>query len=74
MKRFKLIDGTPAHAAAFDWDACIFCQVSDKSELLQCPALSKRTDAGVGYIGLSPAILMVLQSLANYQVLFVCLH
>jgi len=49
MKRFKLIDGTSAHAAAFDWDACIFCQVSDKSEPLQCPALSKRTDAGVGY-------------------------
>ena len=49
MKRFKLIDGTSAHTATFDWDACIFCQASDRSEPLQCPALSKRTDAGAGY-------------------------
>ena len=32
-----------------DWEKCIICQKS-KGEPLQCPAVSKRKDAGAGYI------------------------
>ena len=30
------------------WDKCILC-VDDSTELLQCPAESKRQDVGAGY-------------------------
>lgn len=32
-----------------DWEKCMICQKS-KGERLQCPAVSKRKDAGAGYI------------------------
>lgn len=36
-----------------NWSLCIFCQADEKDERLVCPAQSKRTDIGAGYLTLS---------------------
>lgn len=64
MKRFKLIDGksllaehdrpiTESCTSPRNWDCCILCQDSTKSEPLQCPIDSKRQDVGAGYKSLA---------------------
>ena len=55
-KQCKLVDVTKPVASRpqtpLDWELCVLCQ-GETAELLQCPAVSKRQDAGVGYISLS---------------------
>ena len=41
-----------SHVQATDWKKCVICQ-GDKKEKLSCPADSKRSDVGAGYITLS---------------------
>jgi len=50
--------GTSDHVQKvyFDWDKCIFCQKTQKSLKLTCPAHSKRSDVGSGYKSLAEKI------------------
>eukprot|EP00794_Sanderia_malayensis_P001934 gene1934-2198_t len=54
-KKFRLIESTLPPTTRehtdeeTDWERCIICQ-DNPSEVLQCPADSSRSDAGVGYI------------------------
>ena len=55
FKEFRLVDPKLPRTARgqrienTDWERCIMCQ-ENKSEVLQCPADSSRSDAGVGYM------------------------
>jgi hypothetical protein len=62
MKRFKLLDGKPApsvpekcSAVQIRWEMCILCQ-TDKSEAVQCPNNTQRTDRGTGYKSLAESL------------------
>ena len=48
----KLIASRPQ--ALLDWEFCVLCQ-SEAAKPLQCPAVSKRHDAGAGYTCISLA-------------------
>ena len=51
-KRYKVVDplqsGTSKHVLLTDWSKCVFCQ-EDLSEVLHCPAESRRNTLGAGY-------------------------
>ena len=55
-KQCRLVDVTKSTASrpqtSIDWELCVLCQ-DETAEPLQCPAVSKRQDAGVGYGSLS---------------------
>jgi len=41
---------------AFDWAKCLFCQRTIRNWKINCPADSKRADAGCGYRSLSETV------------------
>ena len=55
-KQCKLVDVTKPIASSpktpLDWELCVLCQ-GETAEPLQCPAVSKRQDAGAGYVSLA---------------------
>ena len=55
-KQCKLVDVTKPvtskQQTPLDWELCVLCQ-EETAEPLQCPAASKRPDAGAGYVSLA---------------------
>lgn len=51
-KVYKMVDplqaGTSTHHLTTDWSKCVLCQ-KDTTEVLKCPAESKRDTQGAGY-------------------------
>lgn len=51
-KKYKVVDpfdtGTSKRVLVTDWSKCAFCQ-EDSSEVLHCPAESRRNTSGAGY-------------------------